>query len=153
MENLKYVETKLVFSEIPDELSMAISISNCPCNCKGCHSSYLADDIGHVITTDFLKHLIENNKGITCLLFMGGDSNPKLINKFASYIKKNFSIKVAWYSGRDTIDSNIDLNNFDYIKIGSYKEEYGPLNNRNTNQKLFKVIDNNLLDFTYKFWK
>ena len=40
---LKYVDTKVVFAEVPDEVTLAINISNCPCHCDGCHSEYLAD--------------------------------------------------------------------------------------------------------------
>lgn len=43
---LKYVDARVVFQEIPDEITLAINISNCPCHCKGCHSQYLAEDIG-----------------------------------------------------------------------------------------------------------
>ena len=46
---LKYVDTKVVFQEIPDEITLAINISNCPCHCPGCHSSYLAEDIGNAL--------------------------------------------------------------------------------------------------------
>ena len=43
---LKYVNTDVVFQEIPDEVTLAINISNCPCHCPGCHSRYLWEDIG-----------------------------------------------------------------------------------------------------------
>ena len=43
---LKYVNTAITFAEFPDEISLLINISNCPCHCKGCHSAYLAEDIG-----------------------------------------------------------------------------------------------------------
>ena len=43
---LKYVNTGVVFQEIPDEVTLAINISNCPCRCPGCHSHYLWEDIG-----------------------------------------------------------------------------------------------------------
>ena len=46
---LKYVDTKIVFREVPDEITLCINISNCPCHCKGCHSPYLAEDIGTVL--------------------------------------------------------------------------------------------------------
>jgi len=42
---------------------------------------------------------------------------------------------------------------FDYIKIGPYIEEKGPLNNPNTNQRLYEKVGNNHKDITYKFWK
>lgn len=51
----------------------------------------------------------------------------KDINKFANYIKMNYpTLKVAWYSGNNTISSKIDIKNFDYIKIGEYDKEKGP---------------------------
>ena len=43
---LKYVNTMVTFSEVPDEISLCIEISNCKCHCKNCHSPYLPDDIG-----------------------------------------------------------------------------------------------------------
>ena len=36
----------VTFSEFPNEISLCINISQCVCNCSGCHSSYLAEDIG-----------------------------------------------------------------------------------------------------------
>ena len=38
---LKYVNCGIVFQEIPDEVTLSINISNCPCHCPGCHSNYL----------------------------------------------------------------------------------------------------------------
>lgn len=163
---LKYVDTKIVFQEIPDEITLAINISNCPCQCKGCHSPYLAEDIGKplVYRTEYkgqpatetgeLQELIESNEGITCICFMGGDSNPSLINKCGWLIKKlYFKLKVAWYSGRQELSKDIDLKNFDYIKLGPYIEELGPLNSKTTNQRFYRVEGDKLVDETFKFWK
>lgn len=156
---LKYVDTQVVFAEVPDEITLAISISGCPCHCKGCHSAYLAEDIGEPLHKDSLKILIEKNKGISCIAFMGGDSKPSAINRLAEFIKEVYpKIKTAWYSGRQEISSEIDISNFDYIKVGPYEEDKGPLNNRTTNQRFFKVVHtsvekNKLYDITYKFWK
>lgn len=72
----------------------------------------------------------------------------------ASFITNHYnSIKVAWYSGRQELSSVIDLFNFDYIKLGPYKEEFGPLNSRTTNQRFYKVSGKELVDITNKFWK
>ena len=51
---LKYVNTDIVFQEIPDEVTLAINISNCPCHCPGCHSHYLWEDIGLPLDTDLI---------------------------------------------------------------------------------------------------
>lgn len=151
---LKYVDTKVVFQEIPDEVTLAINISNCPCGCKSCHSSYLAEDIGRILTIGPLFNLIENNKGISCVSFMGGDSEPNKVNGLAWAIKKKYpNLKVSWYSGRQELSGSIELKNFDYIKLGPYKEECGPLSSKTTNQRFYKVEGNTLTDITEKFWK
>lgn len=168
---LKYVDAKVVFAEIPDEITLAINISNCPCHCKGCHSPYLAKDIGKTLIyydkqgdnyITSIDEIIENNIGITCIAIMGGDSDPTLVNELAKYIKCNYeSLKVAWYSGKPEIDQSIDLKNFDYIKVGPYIEERGPLNNPNTNQRFYKIHKETISDIreyklkdeTYKFFK
>lgn len=151
---LKYVDAEVVFAEVPDEITLAINISNCPCHCKGCHSPYLAEDIGESLDWLSIQKLIMKNIGITCVSFMGGDSEPATVNLKAGQIKTAYpDIKVAWYSGRQELSTDIDLKNFDFIKLGPYVEELGPLNSRTTNQKLYKVDNNKLEDITSKFWK
>lgn len=192
---LKYVDTAITFAEIPDEITLCINLSRCPCKCANCHSSYLADDIGEVLTITRIEKLIKNNSGITAICFMGGDNDPKLINHYAKLIKdirieeereyivpkdtyqpisKKLlykkgqkikyiehvpnKLKIGWYSGRQELFDKIDLQNFDYIKIGPYKEEYGPLNSKTTNQKFYKVVHlssgkSKMIDITHKFWK
>ena len=158
---MKYVDTLVTFSEIPDEITLAINISGCKNACPGCHSPYLAEDIGKPLTETSLSLLINNNKGITCVCLMGGDANPMYINQLAEMIRGEFAdIKVAWYSGKQELSEYIELKNFDYIKLGPYIEEKGPLNNPNTNQRLYdvcrlsKLPDKFMLkDITNKFWK
>lgn len=149
-----YVDTRVVFAEVPDEVTLAINISNCPCNCKGCHSPYLGTNTGEPLFPEVLDELIDNNKGITCVAIMGGDSNPAEVDALAFYIKAIYdNIKVAWYSGRQELSGSIKLKNFDYIKLGPYKEECGPLSSKTTNQRFYKVEGNTLTDITEKFWK
>lgn len=151
---LEYVDAKVVFAEVPDEVTLAINISNCPCNCKGCHSPYLGTNTGKPLLPEVLDELIDNNKGITCIAIMGGDSNPAEVNALAFYIKSIYdNTKVAWYSGRQELSNNVNLGNFDYIKLGPYKEELGPLNSRTTNQRMYRVCSGELKDITSKFWK
>lgn len=153
---LRYTEAEITFAEIPDEISLCINISNCPCHCEGCHSSYLAQDIGKELNEDELTHLIDRNKGISCVAFMGGDASPHEIHTLAMYIREHYpNLKIAWYSGREQIHirAALNLQNYDYIKIGPYMPDRGPLNNPNTNQKFFKITNGELENITYKFWK
>lgn len=149
---LKYVDAKVVFAEVPNEVTLAINISNCPCQCKGCHSSYLAQDIGTELTFNEIRKLIKKNSGISCVALMGGDAEPDKVNVLASFIINHYSsIKIAWYSGRQELSKDIELSNFDFIKLGPYKEEFGPLNSRTTNQRFYKVNGKELVDITNKF--
>ena len=150
---LKYVDVLVTFSEIPDEISLAINISNCPCHCEGCHSAYLAEDIGNILNEQSLSNLIFANKGVSCVLFMGGDSNQKEVIQLASMVKHNFKLKTGWYSGRDNLPDLPFHQSLDYIKIGHYDKDRGPLNNPNTNQRLYEIDLYKLVDITNKFWK
>lgn len=154
---LKYTEAKVVFAEIPDEITLAINISNCPCHCKGCHSSYLAEDIGEPLDLQHLTDLIDKNRGITCVCIMGGDANPSEVDDIAQDIKEYYpNLKVGWYSGRQELSGDIDLHNFDYVKLGPYIKDKGPLNCKTTNQVLLEieVVQNKIFkkDITAKFW-
>ena len=157
---IKYLETLVTFAEIPDEITLCINITNCPCNCNGCHSSYLSKDIGEELNNDVLDKLISDNSGISCIAFMGGDSSPKEINDLAKYVKDKYPISIAWYSGRQELSKDINLDNFDYIKLGPYIKELGPLTSKTTNQRLYQygkffsdyTIDKCWRDITYKFW-
>lgn len=149
---LKYLNTQVTFAEVPNEITLCINITGCKIGCKNCHSSYLAQDIGKPLTMVPLFNLIESNEGISCVSFMGGDSEPGKVNGLAWAVKKKYNLKTAWYSGRQELSSDIDLCNFDYIKLGPYKEECGPLNSKTTNQRFYKVVDNSLVDITETFW-
>ena len=153
---LKYVDTLVSFQEIPDEISLCINISNCPNNCPGCHSAYLKDDIGTPLTYTELMRILKDIRGITCVCFMGGDKEPWEIQRLAQFVKEK-GLKVAWYSGKQELHEDIRLANFDYIKLGPYIEELGPLTSRTTNQVMYKIdhlADKPfVVDITSRFWK
>lgn len=153
---LKYVNTGIVFQEIPDEVTLAINISNCPCHCPGCHSHYLWEDIGMPLNTDAIDALIEKyGENITCIAFMGGDSDPTGVNLLAQYIHEEHPLfKVAWYSGRIRISPSVKKTDFDYLKIGPYIKHLGPLKSATTNQRLYRQTpEGTFEDITARFWR
>lgn len=153
---MKYVNTGVVFQEIPDEVTLSINISNCPCHCIGCHSEYLWDDIGIPLNFLSLDNLLVDYVGeITCVCFMGGDREPEIVNSLAAHVCYNYpKMKVGWYSGMQKLSDKIDISNFNYIKIGPYIERLGGLNKETTNQRLYKITkDREMVDITSKFWK
>lgn len=158
---LKYVDTQVTFAEVPDEITLCINISNCPCHCECCHSPYLADDIGEPLDLQHLTDLIDSSRGISCICIMGGDANPSEVDDIAQDIKEYYpELKVGWYSGRQELSEDINLENFDYIKLGPYIKDRGPLNDRNTNQRFYEVLRVSKIpsrfvmkDITHKFYK
>lgn len=154
---MKFANTDIVFQEIPSEVSLAINISNCPCHCPGCHSAYLWEDKGEELTEAVIDSFVkEYDSDITCISFMGGDIDPKSVNMLAQYVKEHYpSYKVGWYTGRTIISSEININNFDYIKVGPFIKHLGPLKNPRTNQRMYRVnhVANKLEDITSVFWK
>ncbi len=153
---LKYVNTGIVFQEIPDEVTLAINISNCPCRCPGCHSRYLWEDIGLPLDTAAIDDFVEQyGTDITCIAFMGGDGDPRGVGQLAEYIHEEHpQFHVAWYSGRIRIPSVVSVTNFDYIKIGPYIRHLGPLKEPTTNQRLYRIQpDGQMVDITERFWR
>ena len=156
---MKYTDTQIGFQEFPNEISLLINISNCPFRCSGCHSPELWKDVGEILDCRELHKLIEKNKGITLIGFMGGV--PELISELAEFVKA-CNLKVGWYWGGLEIPiESINLKNFDYIKVGPYIKERGPLNNPNTNQKMYEIVEMKdeygskfyeTKNITHKFW-
>ena len=155
---LKYTDSQITFREIPDEITLCINISNCPFKCEGCHSKELWKDIGEELTPDVINRLLQ--KGVTCICFMGGDSDIKSLLELLIYVKEcHQKVKTAWYTGRKEVPLyNFPLMLLDYIKIGPYIKERGPLDNPNTNQRLYELITSKnyftyFKDITNKLWK
>ena len=155
---MKFADTKVVFREIPDEITLAINISGCPVKCPGCHSSYLVQDIGEVLDRSSLKVLIEDNPGISCVSFMGGDADPAYIRELSLWVKDSWpGMKTGWYSGRDLANAQAVLDALDFVKVGPFIDECGPLDWETTNQRFYKVEQSpdgpSLTDWTARFRK
>ena len=153
---LKYANYDIVFQEVPDEVTLAINISNCPNQCVGCHSKYLWEDRGEALDKESLDRLIdEYSNGITCVCFMGGDAEPYDVANLAMHIKNKYKdIKTAWYSGKNELPDAFHAETFDYIKTGRYDEKLGPLNSLTTNHRMIKrLADGRVKDITSRFQK
>lgn len=149
---LKFYNYDIVFQEIPDEVTLAINITNCPFRCDGCHSPHLHDDIGENLDEKTLDSLLDKyGKQITCLCFMGGDRSPEEVAKLSKYIHNKTKLKTAWYSGNSKLPHDYTL--FDYIKTGQYVEKNGGLRSRTTNQRMFHIVNNQPKDITERFFK
>lgn len=163
---LKYYDYATTFAEFPDEISLAVNISNCPGYCDGCSEPWLLKDIGTLLTNDEIDKLIKDNSDITVFGLMGGDNNHDDVVRIANYIHNTYpNLKVGMYSGREFLNMKL-LNCLDLYKIGRWitpkgpveewhKTNNGPLNFSWSNQLLFEKTKINgeeiWINTTYKF--
>jgi anaerobic ribonucleoside-triphosphate reductase activating protein len=152
---LKYLNSDIVFQEVPDEVALAINLTGCPCHCPGCHSQYLWNDVGQPLTESALDELIARcRNNITCVALMGGDAIPDEVNRLMSHLReKHHELHTAWYSGRSLLSPAANLKNFDYIKLGPYLAHLGALRSQRTNQRLYRIKNGKMHDITSRFWK
>ncbi len=153
---LKYTDYDIVFREIPNEVTLAINLSNCPHRCVGCHSPQLQQDIGEELNEKSLEKIIKNyDNFITCVCFMGGDSSPAEIGKLADFVKNkwNQKLKIGWYSGNDKVSNLVSVKNLNFVKLGEYKHQLGGLDCKTTNQRLYSIDNLKFNDITFKLQK
>lgn len=144
----------IVFQEIPGEVTLALNLSCCPNRCPGCHSPHLQQEVGEVLDEELLGGLLRSYaSAVTCVCFMGGDAEPKEVERLSAFIRTGFgsALKTGWYSGRAALPDGLDAGRFDYIKLGPYIEKLGGLDSATTNQRLYRVENGAMTDITYKF--
>jgi anaerobic ribonucleoside-triphosphate reductase activating protein len=153
---LKFYNYDIVFAEIPEEVTLAVNITNCPNRCEGCHSPWLRKDIGDALDEASIAVLMKQYEStITCFCLMGGDGDPREVERLAAHVRTAYpKIRTAWYSGKPELPETLDITAFDYIKVGPYIEQCGSLKSPTTNQRLYKILrDGTKEDITHKFWK
>ena len=147
---VKYVPelTDIVLEEIPDKVTLAVEISNCRGSCVGCHSPFLTNDIGSELTPEVVDKLIADNFGVNCFLLLGEGRDKEALLRIAEHLRAvHPGIERAVYSGRTEVEPEIYAA-FDYVKVGPYIAELGPLNEPTTNQRLYHHGE----DITSRFW-
>ena len=148
---IKYLPglTDIVLEEIPDRVTLAVEITNCQGSCPGCHSPFLRKDIGEELTEEALDAMLDDNFGVNCLLFLGEGNDRGALLRLAAHMRASHpGLELALYSGRTAVEKEI-TEMFDYVKIGPYIAERGPLNERTTNQRLYRRG----VDITSRFWR
>ena len=138
---LKYYNYDIVFQEIPNEVTLAVNITNCPNRCKGCHSPHLQQNIGEELDEKRLVSILDKYaSAITCFCFMGGDAAPQRVAELANFVRNYYpQIKTAWYSGCSKPPEDFDKKAFQYIKLGAYIESLGSLKDETSNQHLYEI--------------
>lgn len=153
---LYYTEFGLSHMEVPGETSLCIYISGCPNRCINCHYRELQQvDFGEMLTAYFEQILDLYHEYITCVCFMGeGDGSESSREEMLRYVQISNArgYKTCIYSGRDTIIEEW-MQKLDYVKLGSYREKFGPLTSETTNQRMWMKEAGRYIDITGKFWQ
>ena len=150
---VKYTEYSVVFREIPDKVTLAIDISNCPNHCVGCHSPELRRNIGIELTECELDRLITENNGVNCVCFMGEGNDIETIASLVSYVKDKYGLLTGLYTGKDEFDDMVFYGKLDYLIIGHYDEKCGPIDKKTTNQRMYMIENGIKTDITNLFWR
>ena len=150
---MKIASYDIVFQDVPGEVTLSLNLSQCPNHCPGCHSPMLQDDIGFPLDDVLLDGLIDRyGRDITCVCFMGGDGEPDEIMRLADRVHAR-NLKTAWYSGRQLLPRCFRSDSLDFVKVGPYIESKGPLPSPDTNQRMYRVENGELMDITMSFRK
>lgn len=153
---LYYTEAGLSHLEVPDETALCIYISGCSNRCANCHYPQLQlPDYGDMLKAHFSKLVDLYSRAATCVVFLGeGRGTSEDREELLGYcgLAHTRGMKTCLYSGRDTQIEDW-MQNFDYIKLGSYDPKYGPLNVPTTNQRMFKKTKKGYVDITNFFWR
>ena len=140
----------VVFQEVPDEVSLAFTISGCPHGCPGCHSQETWNPkLGVPLTPSlFIDHLRRYQGLISCVVFFGGEWQPRQLIKLL-LIAQNQGLKTCLYSGKHHI-SNTITQHLTYLKLGPWQAENGGLESIHTNQTFIQLDQNIFLNHRFQ---
>ena len=155
---LRYTEFGLSHLEVPGERALCIYLSGCANRCENCHCPELQLPDNGILLRPNIRNIVDLYRSqASCVCFLGEGSNSDQDRAELVYCAKyarSTGLKTCLYSGRDTeIEAWMDV--FDYIKLGSYREEFGPLSLPMTNQRMYQradVGDVGYIDITAQFW-
>lgn len=149
MPDLYYYAEQVVWQEVPGETSLAFTISGCTLGCKGCHSAQSwPANAGIPLSPALLLEKLQKYRGlISCVLFLGGEWQPKLLQQLLQLCKKQ-GLKTCLYTGLDSPPPGL-LPLLDYIKTGRWQAELGPLGHPGSNQRFYDL--NLLQEQSWKF--
>lgn len=136
---LNFTAEQIVFQEVPDEVSLAFTISGCPLGCKGCHSAdSWSENSGLALSQEYFCQRLQDYRGlISCVLFLGGEWQLATLLSLLK-ITKNKQLHSCLYTGLDDV-SPILKAELTYLKTGRWQAELGGLDSPNTNQRFIDL--------------
>ena len=154
---IRFTEHSVVFAEIPGHIALAINVSGCAYRCKGCHSPHLQQDVGEDLEQMLPRLLDTYAQYVDVVCFLGEGNDAHALAKCVRMCKQN-GLMTALYSGAETeaaipVLSLLQPGELDFLKLGPYMEDKGPLNVPTTNQRLCRLSPDGPTDITHLLWK
>ena len=149
------VASGITMNEIPGRIAVYFELGNCTQGCAGCHSPHLSEQ--QVLATtpiEELEGIAEEQmaKGANAILIMGGTTNGISKHDLVTLLRRlSCILPVCLYSGSDDEEYDKEIAkvaSISWLKTGSYKEEYGGLDNPRTNQRFYEVEEYICMDRT-----
>ncbi len=147
---LRFSQMDIVLQELPGEISICFSFTGCPLRCKGCHSPFLwKGSNGTKLTAKLYIDILSRYQGFaTAVIFMGGEWSERHLEMLL-ITAKSMGYKTCLYTGLTTVSRAL-LSNLDYIKTGPYVEELGGLSSKTTNQRMYEVATNRVMNHLFQ---
>ena len=136
---IRYTGHYITFQEVPNMVSLVLTISGCQRNCVGCHSPWLRDPDMGCDLEEMLPGLLDRyGDGINCVCFMGEGRDSYAFERCVKMVQKR-KLKTCLYSGADSLDELPSIvKSMHFIKLGHYEAALGGLNSPTTNQRMYK---------------
>lgn len=149
---MRFVSCRVVFQEVPDEISLAFLIAGCPVGCPGCHSaaSWNAER-GEELSTVVLEGLLHRHRRVlTCVVFLGGEwFERELIARLDDVRARG--LKTCLYTGLEEHQvSEAVKTRLDFLKTGPYRADRGGLQSPGTNQLFIDMRTNKVLNHRFQ---
>jgi len=141
---------KVVFQEVPDEISLAFTITGCSLGCKGCHSPDIWDPSkGFPLSAKtYVNYLEKYQQLVTCILFFGGEWQSKQLVE-CLIAAKSYGFKTCLYTGELAVNQQISQY-LDYIKLGPWNASLGGLASKKTNQRFYDLNNGECLNHRFQ---
>ena len=154
---LKFTDYYITFQEVPNEVALVFTISNCPFACEGCHSPWLQKDEGENISEHFTDIVQRYQDEVTCVCLMGegcGESDRFQVMELFR-LARAAGLKTCLYTGAEIGPCQKGEEPIDYLKLGPYVQSRGGLDSRSTNQRMYKWNRDSeqYEDITSWFWR
>lgn len=146
---LRFTVERVVWQEVPGEVSLAYSVSGCPLRCPGCHSSdSWGAERGTPLSAEYLNGRIEQYWGmITCVAFFGGEWDPAALVPLLKLVREA-GLHTCLYSGHEFVARQV-LRELTFLKTGPWIQKLGGLESLHTNQKFIDLRTNKSLNHLF----